>query len=424
MKNRIVALILSVLCLASLFAGCAKKAPAPEANDPQSNQNLNITQEQNMIDPEHSQQQEAPGRIDATDSPDTLEEAEAQSPHVRVTKEEEVARDFIEALLTKNYEKAISLFECSVDGGSDFVFPADVEWALPRSDYKDLSYFDPETAEYTTSLRANDTVDVTVKDAAGENQTFAVRTKIPDGGDGTPLVNGEGQFYCRNYTIRIGGGTTKLEVEGNEVPASLKKRGTGKYALTDDYLFPVIGLKAKSMRIVCDNFDETKEITPSGYNDIENDEGSRWGAALTDEQVESLLRGIIDHWNNAYTASEAEGSTATDLSKYVASDAAPEISTNLYDLLTSLSKSSNKKDCKVTQALVASGTPFWYSDHVVGVNVNYELTWKQKYGSSWDNESMRRKTGCIMAYEEGEWKVYLIFDNAFYNYTNTVQKDW
>lgn len=421
--KKLIALALVFVCVVFLFIGCNKNPAVDTQPGQQTPVNTQPQTPNNTLTPDQPAQ-----TTPATEAPTPA--TEAPTPHVRVTREEEVARDFIDALLKKDYEKVISLFECSVDGGTDFVFPADVEWALPRSDFKDLSYFDAATAEYTTELNSyTGNVDVTVKDAAGEQQTFTVKVKIPDGGDGSPMVDGLGQFYFRNFQLRTSGGA-KLEIEGVEAgPSMIKQRGSGKYGLVNDWLFPVIGVKPKSMRLYCESFDETQIITPVSNNQIAADDNNyRFEADLTEDDAEAALQGVVELWNSMYAAATAEGANANAISPWIASDAAPDTSTTLFEALTSLpSQYPSQRNHKMTQISYRDGSaaPFWFSDNHAGINFNYELTWETKYGNSWESgKVMRRQSSMILAREDGVWKVFFVSDLPLFNYTNHTTKQW
>lgn len=414
--KKLIALILAIFCLTALFAGCNKNP----AVDPQPSQQT----------PANTQPQTPNNTLTPDQSEQTTPATEAPTPHVRVTKEEEVARDFIDALLKKDNERAISLFECNVDGGAEFVFPSDIEWALPRSDFKDLSYFDAASAEYTTTLNEySGAVDVTVKDAQGEQQTFTVKVKIPDGGDGTPMVDGTGQFYCKNFQLRTSG-AADMEIEGVKAgPSMIKQRGAGKYALVNDWLFPVIGIAPKSMRLYCDSFDVTQTITPVSNNQISADDNNyRFEADLTEEDAEAALQGVVELWNTMYEAANADGANATALAPWIAVDAAPETANTLFEALTSLpAQYPSERNHKLTQISYRDGSavPFWFSDGHVGINFNYELTWETKYGNSWESgKLMRRQSSLILAREDGAWKVFFVTDLPLFNYTNNMTRQW
>ena len=431
MKNRIVALILSVLCLASLFAGCAKKAPAPEANGPQSNQNPSITQEQSVHGSEIIHNSEDVGgdtqyyAPDATDSnPDATESSPAS--HVRITKEEQIAKQYVDALLHKDYEAVLDCLASSTMDNA-LVFAEDVEWAVPRTDFKDLDYFDPDTTEYETSLDGS-VVTVSLKDAQGEHQTFTVKTVIPANGDGKPYVDGSNTIYVEACTIRVPGNTNisinNVEI-GNEL---IKERRTGKYALSTDILFPIIGMKPKSLRIYCENHDSTRDFTPIAHNSIGTDDPLSFGPRY--EDTDELHETILQLWQDMYSAVGEPESDISSLNPFIASDAAPDTAKTAYDSLISLRNSSpaKQRDHRITQVVNRQDVQKqagWLSDHVIGINFGYELTWTTTFGSAWDEtDTMRRYSSIILAKEDGEWKLYMITYNNLFGYTNSMTHNW
>ncbi|MBR4657298.1 MAG: hypothetical protein IKO68_12225 [Oscillospiraceae bacterium] len=429
MKNRIVALILSVLCLASLFAGCAKKAPAPAANETQSNQNPSITQEQSVSESVHGSEiihnSEDIGGDTQSNAPDATESSPAS--HTRVTKEEQIAKRYVEALLNKNYEEALKCLASSIEPSS-LVFTEDIEWALPRTEFKDLDYFDPETTEFNTSLGYGGMVSVSLKDGNGEHQTFSVATIVPASGDGTPFVDGRNSIYVESCTIRVPG-NTNISINDVEIGSEMiKERRAGKYALSTDILFPIIGMKPKSLRIYCENHDSTRDFTPVAHNSIGTDDPLSFGPRY--EDTDELHETIMQLWQDMYSAVGEPESDISTLNPFIASDAAPDTAKTAYDSLISLRNSSpaKQRDHRITQVVNRQDVQKqagWLSDHVIGINFGYELTWTTTFGSAWDEtDTMRRYSSIILAKEDGEWKLYMITDNNLFGYTNSMTHNW
>lgn len=400
--KKIVCVVLVLIMAISVFAGCSKDGGKPNDNPAPI-----VTQAQGQP----SQTNEAnPG----ANTPSTPEATEQQ--HVRITKEEQVALEFVQALLKKDYEKAVALFECNVDGGADFVSKEDVEWVLPRSAYKDLSYFNPETAEYTTALNTYGNVDVTVKDNAGENQTFTVKIAYPKNGDGSPMVNGVEDFYRVDYSFRTPS-NVKVEIDGVELDKSLiSQRNSGTLSMGLTWTIPVIGIKDKEIRVSCDNFDYAETVTPKSHATPNDDASCR---IFPDYDDEDVLVAIKDLWNGMYEKASVDDAKASDLYDFVATDASPDEAQNILDGYKKLDESD--KDPKVTQAVYRSdGQCFWIDDHHLVINFGYELVWTS-YGSTMD---MKRLSNIVLAKEEGGWKVFRVTDSDLFSNANQFTNEW
>ena len=264
--KKTVCIFLTIMLLAAALVGCAKSAPA----DPAETRAPNATD--SAAQPTASQYIPGdtgyvlPGETEYA-APDSTE------PYARVTKEEQLAMSFIDALLHQEFEKVLPLL-ASADDPNAIIFPEDVAWALPRTSYKDLDYFDPETIKYTTVLGSSGTVSVNVEDGKGEHQTFEVKTLISKT-SGQPMVNGRGVFYVEECSLRVPSGVT-VSVNGVELPNSMiVKRQSGKWGFTTDYCIPTLGIREKAIHLHCDNFDTEQVFTPVGHNSLDSESASK-----------------------------------------------------------------------------------------------------------------------------------------------------
>lgn len=421
MKKRIISLLLAVLCIASLFAACSKTsekqtdASGNNQTPGTSAQSGNVPEDDPSGDPGNVPSDpnsgENPGQTEYNPGGNT---GENPGGYTRVTNEEKVARDFVDALLKKNYDAAINL---TVAGAIDrtFISTADVEWAVPRTDFKDLQYFDADTTEYTTELTSANQVTVSLKDGKGEKQSFSVRVAVPDG-EADPKVDASGTIYVKNCTIRCSGGV-KVEIDGVEVTNDyLTARNVGRYNLSMDYKFPFIGRKDKTLRLYCDNFDANMTFTPEANNSVESEDAKlRFSPSYEGEDEFDIVK---DLWNNMYNALKEKNETSS-LNQYIAADASADLATLIADSYSELDK-----DCtyQVTQVVHRQETRcFWASDHIVVVNFGYELTWKDKYSNS---HTMRDFNAMFIAKEGDEWKVYYCPYYNFFSNNNYMISRW
>ena len=412
--KKTVCIILTIMLLATALVGCAKSTPA----DPAETHAPNATD--SAVQPPASQYIPGdtgyvlPGETEYA-PPDSTE------PYARVTKEEQIAMSFIDALLHQDFEAVLPLL-ASADDPNAIIFPEDVAWALPRTSYKDLDYFDPETVKYTTILGSSGTVSVNVEDGKGEHQTFEVKTLISKA-TGQPMVNGRGVFYVESCSLRVPSGVTVF-VNDVDLPNSMiVKRQSGQWGFTTDYCIPTLGIKEKVLRIRCDNFDSEQVFTPVSHNSLEGESASKLSFVATVEDPSEVFDAVKDLWNNMYAAVQEEGATPSVLDEFIASDAPVDTASIIFEAYKSLSK--NEREHHVTSVVQRQEAlePSWFSDHAVVVNFGYQLNYISHAG--WDsNYEMRRYAAIFLAYEDGAWKIERVVHTNLFSYTNYMTHEW
>ena len=403
--KKIISILVAVTLLAALFVGCGVRG-----NNTPSNQSANV--------PDTSAQVASPTEAQpgfTLEVPTVPALPTAPDIPTRVTKEEEVAINFVDALLHENYTEALELLSSFVYPNA-LVFTEDLKWALPRTDFRVLEYIDAESVQYQTSLDANGTVTVRLNDAQGGNETVKVRIEIPKDGDGTPKVNGNGEFYRVKYGFRTPS-NVQVEIGGIPVDKSyITKKNSGKISMYTDWTVPVIGVQDKEVRIYCDNFDTTKTITPKSFSDQQNDEDCRVFPIYEDEDILMTVKNL---WNDMYTAATVKDAKASDLYPFIAADADPDVAQNILDGCRSLDAEADQ-NLKMTQAVFRTdGSSFWADDHHLVVNFGYELTWDYHGG-----KSMKRLSSIILAKEADGWKVYRVTDSELFTWLNYFTSQW
>lgn len=400
--KKVICMLLVVLIVASLFVGCSKgdNKEGTNANKPSESQGQATT-----VNTDDSEDVNKPTDPVVTDS--------QESKPARQTKEEQIAVEFLKALMVKDYKSAIEKMTCSLTEDS-YVFEDDIKFAVPRSEYKDLEYFDPNTAEYTTRMEYGGTVYVTIKDANGESQEFKVYTEIAkESPDGTPTVNGSGKFYYESYMFRAPGGSS-VEIDSKEVPDSLiTNKNAGKLAIYSDYTIPYIGTKDKSVRIYSDLFDTVQEVTPKAHNSTDNDETCRLQPEYRDE---TILVDCAELLNNIFETVEADDAKVSDLYPYFASDIDLNVIQTVFDNI----KKEGEKDLHVNSVIFRpKNKSFWSTKDSIVLNFGYELQW-----TGWGTERMTRYSYIVLKQEEGTWKVYKVLDNELFTWFNEFTHDY
>lgn len=400
--KKVFCIFLVILLVASLFVGC-NKGDNKDGSDPSK--------------PSNNQSQETTANIGGSEelnkpTEPVVTESQETKP-ARQTKEEQIAVEFLKALMVKDYKTAIEKMSCSLTEDS-YVFEDDIQFAIPRSDYKELEYFDPNTAEYATRVEYGGTVYVTIKDASGESQEFKVYTEIArENPDGTPTVNGSGKFYYESYMFRTPGGA-KVEIDSKEVPDSLiTTKNAGKLSIYSDYTIPYIGTKDKSIRIYSDLYDTVQEVTPKSHNSTDNDETCRLQPEYRDE---TILVDFAELLNNIFEAVEAEDSKVSDLYPYFATDVDLNVVQTVFDNI----KKEGEKDLHVNSVIFRpKNKSFWSTKDSIVLNFGYELQW-----TGWGTERMTRYSYIVLKQEEGTWKVYKVLDNELFTWFNEFTHDY
>lgn len=396
--KKAIAILLSAALLAAAFSGCVIRSQGDSPAQP------------SAAVPPASTAAQTPGTTGG--QAQETEHVEPTDPAIpkRLSQEEELAIQFVTALHQKDYDTALGLLSSSVYSDAP-VFTEDIEWALPRTDFKVLKDLDAQTAEYSTVLDHNGNVLVTVRDASGLEETVTVRTEIPTDGDGSPRVNGSGDFYRTKFGFRTPG-NVQVEIGGIAIDKKyIKQKNSGSISMYTDWSIPFIGIKDKEIRVYSDCFDATLTFTPKAWSDPQQDGDVRF---LPNYQEDDVLQTVRTLWQDMYSLAQVPETKASDLYPYIAADAAPDTAQIILDAYRQL----DDKDIKMTQAVFRTGSvTFWANDHCLAVNFGYELTWGTSY-------NMRRLSSIILAREGETWKIYRVTDSGLFSSLNYFTSEW
>lgn len=404
--KKLIALMLTATLLVASFTGCVING---KNNDTQTTA-LPATQapSASVAEPAHTASPEAVIPEQTETSP------AATAAPAKTSPEEDLAIRFVGALVRKDYSAALEMLASSVYPNA-LVFEEDIQWALPRTDFRVLGHIDAESAQYSTILDHGGNVIVTVRDGTGEEESLTVRTEIPKDGDGTPKVNGSGDFYRARYGFRTPS-NVQVEINGVAVDKTyITRKNTGSISMYCDWCVPVIGIADKTIHLSCDCFDAFISFTPKAWSDPQNDGDCRH---LPSNEEEEVLLAVKNLWNNMYAVVMTPDSKASDLYPYIAADADPDTAQIIFDAYKGLD--ADDQNVRMTQAVFRTdGKTFWANDHCLVVNLGYELTW-DFYGA----KDMKRLSHIVLAREGENWKIYRVTDSGLFSSMNYLTSEW
>ena len=396
--KKILSFLLSAVLLAVAFSSCARQ-----------NQGDRPTQPSATLLPSSTVAQAPDSTGGQSRETEAVKPTDPAIPK-RLSQEEELAIKFVTALHQKDYDTVLSLLSSSVYSDAP-VFAEDIEWALPRTVFRVLKDLDAQTAEYSTVPDHSGNVLVTVRDTSGMEESVTVRTEIPTDGDGSPRVNGSGDFYRTKFSFRTPG-NVQIEIGGIAIDKKyVKQKYSGSISMYTDWSIPYIGIKDKEIRIYSDCYDATLSFTPKAWSDPQQDGDVRFMPRYQEDDVLQTVRSI---WQDMYALTQNPETQASDLYPYIAADAAPDTA----QIILVAYRQLVDKDIKMTQAVFRTdGTTFWTNDHCLAVNFGYELTWGSSY-------NMRRLSSIILAREGQTWKIYRVTDSGLFSSLNYFTSEW
>lgn len=399
--KKVIALFLAVIMIMAMFVGCSEKGKDSGKTPDDTKSSVEQTKEDSKS--EETENQDTDPVVESSDQTET-------KPG-RLSREEQVAIDFIKALLKKDYNTALTMMTPS--GYEDsYVFVDDIEWAVNRSDYRDLEYFDPDSLEYTTSLSGS-TVTVSLKDSAGETGEFKVYTEVDRNGDGNPTVNGENIFYCKDFSFRTADGVD-VEINGAAVSKDhITVKNAGTLSIYNDWKVPFIGLKDKEIRQIGKVFDETVTVTPKSYSDPVNEEAYRLQPTYDNEEILTVMPQLL---NNVFNAALAADAKVSDLYPYFIDTIDQNVVQTVFDDI----RKFDEKDINFTRAVFNRETrSFWGTTDTLVLNFGYVVEFNS-YGS----HSMSRYSYILVANVDGEWKIAGVPEEKIFTWLNQFDHDF
>lgn len=357
---------------------------------------------------------------------------------VAITNAQQSASDasvaFVEALATGDFETAVMLTEAYSEDG--FMFANDIEWYLPRSSFAGIQKLGFETfkskaegneIQDTSRKEGSATYTVTLYDAAADTEnpaekSFVIETLLND--DNMWVVSVP-EFYCENFLFRTAGGDTSVYIDGKEVSESLCSNDeAGPTELCKEYTIPYIGKNDVEVRIICENYDYTKTITPNSNNSVSNSVS----ILKPVDEPEKCFSYVKDTWN-AMCAKYLIGEKASCVQDYIADDASYDLCNTVWDGFEEIhvgdssqggfkNENYNLSVCKAS----SKGNVYWLSDTHIMCYFDYELTWYYTFGKS--NQSTHQNSSVVLSVENGVYKFYDFPDTGLFFEANNYSNEW
>lgn len=335
-----------------------------------------------------------------------------------------VAEAFIDSLLTNNYTATLQYIGL---GSAEFVTGEDIEWYLPRSDYRDVATMDFEyklESEVVSQQTETAQVNVTVVNKDDKDLSKSVIVSCTLNEDNKWEVDAR-DFYNTDYHFTTSGGNTKVYI--NDVPVSdnyLVSTNAGKYGVYKEYAIPYITKNDITIKVICENrFDYSETVTPVS-NNVAKPEAIT--ATVTDNTKE--IDAIKTLFNRAIELYES-GANSSAYQEIISSDADLQLCETIANGIEGMGEKyelgdgPKYKDFVMTQCLDNPDAETYYlTDDLVLVNFRYELSYYYRLGSSTQN--MHRYSYITLKLEDGEYKIYSLNDPKLFTYRNNFTMEW
>lgn len=327
----------------------------------------------------------------------------------------QVAMNFVAAIAQNYYTSALTGFDVEE---SPFITAEDIAYAVPRSTFKGIANYsgkevylfvnedestsNDETAYVVVELRTTD-------DAILNSYTLGLRLNKDN-----KWTVVDSDFYETDYYITVPGNVT-LYINDTEVSKDLidHKDGYGEYM--DCYKIPLIGKSVKTLKVVCDAFEEQVEAVPATNN---SEEPFRVDHNLTDTELNDALNATKTLWESLYN-DYINGVPEAEWLKYFSSDAP---SSYVNDIKSSFGDLTEKdKDHHITLIQKRSDAECYYlTDQVFAVNIQYQMDYLSG-AFEWTREG-RRYSHILLTIEDGQYKIFEVSDMKFFR--ESGGSDW
>ena len=351
----------------------------------------------------------------------TNEVREGSSPvEYDAKKPAEVAKAFIRSLASGDYKTVISILNISE---SPFVLSEDIEFAIPKSKYSSILDLNEKKVYLVVNEeninKTDNGINVVVSIMSENKMLNNYNVSLTKEMNGTYMVNADA-FYLKDYYISVPG-DTKLLINDMEVPEKYIDSPCGHNDLKNLYLIPYIGKETKEIKVVSNNFTETKKVLPVATTKekpfiiVKN---------LENIELDEALTAVKDLWNNLYN-DFSNGASIEDIGKYFAENVDTQVYADIFDCFEKIRKGSGGyKDINhqiTTIEKRADAECFYITDDVIVMNFQYQVDWKWDF-SLGGPESGRRMNHVLIQKTSDGYKIYEV--RAIDLFGDVSGKEW
>lgn len=392
MFKKFIAFFVILAVFATMFVGCGEEKKTPEAD---------LEDISNALD-------------DLTDALVSTEDPTvATSPvNTDLSKSEACAYQLVHDLQQGDYAAAMS---CLNIEDTTFITAENLEWYIPRSDYKNVV---DSVGEITVvSSEGGNTIDRVLVSVGGN--TVSVDTFLNDDNEWKAVIGG---FYIGDWSIKVPGDSV-VYINDVEVPKTMK---TGTEDLQDLYTLPAVPNKVLSVKITGPVFgDVVKEVLPV----FSNEPTPVWVSPASEDSdtLFSLLKDMLNAIHEDYEA----GKTPAELSKYISSMADPQLAQRVWDSIHECYTWNSGLDPTNIRYTTVKGSPTvdnidvfiakYRTNNILLLNVAVEKTWDEKYSSS---DSTRVLGTIFVEYVDGQLYIYDLPGDNFLTERNDFIQNW
>lgn len=337
-----------------------------------------------------------------------------------------IAESFVNALIGEDYDTVISCL--NIDQEKSFISSEDIEFAIPRSKYANLTDEAIKTAKvdysstYVTGAESS-TVTATFSNGKELTEQVSIETVLNENNEWKIEAP---DFYNKNFTFRAPSGKVTITANEIQVGKEYLTNGTaGKLGKYCDYTLPYVGKKGLNVKVTCDNYTyETVLSTTSNNSDVDEYKAIY---NIESDEYESICSYIKDAWNGMYKEwIEGNGANAI-VTSYLSEKADPEIANRIvsgYKQMSEPSATSSRGNdlFKMVDVLPNENGAFYITDDLIGVNFNYKLSWHYIL-ADWMKD-MNRTSSIVLQKTNDEYKIYELTDEELFTKCNEYTQDW
>lgn len=334
---------------------------------------------------------------------------EETKQNTKLSKSEQVAFDFIEAIQKEDYKTVKDLL--NVD--TTYITEEDLEWLLPRTSYSDFVASEEEIKDITSNGgKTEDTIKLNVGPTASEVSVY-----LND--DNEWKVNCY-ELYTIDWEVKAPKGMS-FKLNGTEVSKETIKSSDERW---DIYAIPAAPIREMTLSFSSEKLGDFELKTTPGHGEykamLEFDEET---ANKIYEDIKTIMNDI-----NAVYESGKTGSS--DYAKFVSDYAAPDFINTLADSVKNQytwNSGLHPRNIKVTQVLGRNDSDeykpcFVYTENTIGVNLKIEKKWDEDYSDGSSNRIMGYFV--IEKTEDGIKLVNMAASDNPIEERNSMTKDW